>query len=98
MSAGNVFARYTEALDRADLVAMAALVHDAFRLECAGLDGIGKQAFLAAIKAQIVADLRSYPSLVRFFYISSANIRIVESECRYMIRVIFKYSHIKYTF
>jgi hypothetical protein len=77
---------------------MAALVHDAFRLECAGLDGIGKQAFLAAMKAQLVADLRSYPSLVRFFYISSAKIRIVESECRYMIRVIFKYSHIEYTF
>ena len=55
MSAGDVFARYTEALDRADLAAMAALVHDVFRLEGAGFDGIGKQAFLAAMKAQLDA-------------------------------------------
>ena len=48
----DVFARYSEALDRADLMAMAALVHDAFRLEGAGFDGIGNHAFLAAMKAR----------------------------------------------
>ena len=42
--------------------------------------------------------MRSDPNLVRFFYISSANIRIIESKCRYMIKAIFKYSHVKHTF
>ena len=35
--------------------------------------------------------MRSDPNLVDFFYISTANIRIIESKCRNMIRVIFKY-------
>jgi hypothetical protein len=43
LSARDVFARYSEALDRADLATMAALVHDAFWLEGAGFDRIGKQ-------------------------------------------------------
>ncbi len=55
MTAREVFERYSTALDRADLAAMAALVHDDFRLEGAGLDGIGKTQFLAAMKAQLDA-------------------------------------------
>jgi hypothetical protein len=55
MTAREVFERYSAALDRADLPAMAALVHDAFKLEGAGLDGIGKREFLAAMKAQLDA-------------------------------------------
>jgi hypothetical protein len=55
MSPSDVFLRYSAALDRADLPAMAALIDEAFRLEGAGLDGIGKQAFLAAMRAQLDA-------------------------------------------
>ena len=55
MTAREVFERYSAALDRADLPAMAALVHEAFRLEGAGLDGIGRTEFLAAMKAQLDA-------------------------------------------
>jgi hypothetical protein len=51
----DVFLRYSEALDRADLATMSTLVHDRFRLEGAGLDGIGKSEFLAAMKAQLDA-------------------------------------------
>lgn len=71
----EVFQRYTAALDRGDLEAMAALVHDEFRLEGAGLDGIGKPEFLAAMKAQLDAfpdysedptDLTEEGDVVRF--------------------------------
>jgi ketosteroid isomerase-like protein len=51
----EIFQHYTAALDRGDLVAMTALIHDDFRLEDAGLDGIGRPEFLAAMKAQIEA-------------------------------------------
>jgi hypothetical protein len=75
MNARDVFERYSEALGRADLAAMAALVHDAFRLEGAGLDGIGKSEFLAAMKAQLDAftgysenptDIREQGDVVHF--------------------------------
>jgi ketosteroid isomerase-like protein len=55
MGAKEVFQRYSAALDRGDLVAMAALIHDDFRLEGAGLDGIGKTEFIGAMKAQLDA-------------------------------------------
>jgi SnoaL-like domain len=55
MGAKEVFQRYSAALDRGDLVAMAALIHDDFRLEGAGLDGIGKAEFIGAMKAQLDA-------------------------------------------
>jgi hypothetical protein len=51
----EVFERYTAALDRGDLGAMATLTHDEFRLEGAGLDGIGKAEFMTAMKAQLEA-------------------------------------------
>jgi predicted ester cyclase len=55
MGPKEVFELYTAALDRGDLKAMAALIHDNFRLEGAGLDGIGKAEFLSAMKAQLEA-------------------------------------------
>ena len=55
MAPKEVFKLYTAALDRGDLDAMAALIHDNFRLEGAGLDGIGKPEFLGAMKAQLDA-------------------------------------------
>ena len=55
MGPKEIFQNYTAALDRGDLVAMTALIHDDFRLEGAGLDGIGRSEFLAAMKAQIEA-------------------------------------------
>jgi hypothetical protein len=51
----DVFELYCVALNRADLTAMAALLHDDFRLEGAGLDGIDKPKFLGAMKAQFDA-------------------------------------------
>ena len=64
MSAKEIFKLYTAALDRGDLDAMAALVHADFRLEGAGLDGIGKPEFMAAMKAQLDAfpDYSENPS------------------------------------
>lgn len=55
MTPKEVFKLYAAALDRGDLEAMAALIHDNFRLEGAGLDGIGKPEFLGAMKAQLDA-------------------------------------------
>jgi hypothetical protein len=55
MTPREVFELYTAALDRGDLKTMAALIHDNFRLEGAGLDGIGKPEFMAAMKAQLDA-------------------------------------------
>jgi len=55
MAPKEVFRLYTGALDRGHLEAMAALIHDSFRLEGAGLDGIGKPEFLGAMKAQLDA-------------------------------------------
>lgn len=55
MAAKEVFKLYTAALDRGDIDAMAALIHDDFRLEGAGLDGIGKAEFRDAMKAQMDA-------------------------------------------
>lgn len=55
MEPKEIFELYTAALDRSDLKAMAALIHDNFRLEGAGLDGIGKPEFLGAMKAQLEA-------------------------------------------
>jgi hypothetical protein len=50
-----VFQLYTAALDRGDFKTVAAFVHDDFRLEGAGLDGIGRKEFIAAMKAQMDA-------------------------------------------
>lgn len=50
-----MFRQYTKALDQGDIDGMAALVSDDFRLEGAGLDGIGKHGFMAAMKAQLDA-------------------------------------------
>lgn len=60
----EVFKLYTAALDRGDFEVMATLIHDNFRLEGAGLDGIGKPEFLAAMKAQLEAfpDYTENPS------------------------------------
>jgi hypothetical protein len=55
IGANEVFELYSAALDRGDLDAMTALIHDDFRLEGAGLDGVGKPEFLAAMKAQMEA-------------------------------------------
>lgn len=51
----ETFRQYSADLDRGDLAAMTALVHNDFRLEGAGLDGIGKPQFLAAMRAQLEA-------------------------------------------
>ena len=75
MGAKEVSERYSAAVDRGDLEAMAALVYDDFRLEGAGLDGIGKTEFIGAMKAQLDAfsdysenptDLTESGDLVRF--------------------------------
>jgi hypothetical protein len=75
MGAKEVFERYSAALHRGDLEAMTALVHDDFRLEGAGLDGIGKTEFIGAMKAQLDAfpdysenptDLTESGDIVRF--------------------------------
>ena len=55
MQAGEIFAQYSAALERGDLEAMAAFLHEDFRLEGAGLDGVGKREFIAAMKAQLDA-------------------------------------------
>jgi hypothetical protein len=55
MSALETFRQYTAAIDSGDIQAAAALVHADFRLEGAGLDGIGKADFIAAMKAQLDA-------------------------------------------
>ena len=64
MGPKEIFQRYTAALDRGDLAAMEALIHDDFRLEGAGFEGIGKPQFLAAMKAQLDAfpDYSENPS------------------------------------
>ncbi len=55
MTPREVFLAYSAALDRSELTAMTALVDDSFRLEGAGLDGIGKPEFMAAMRAQMAA-------------------------------------------
>lgn len=67
MGAKEMFRRYTKALDQGDIDGMAALVSDDFRLEGAGLDGIGKPEFMAAMKAQLDAfpDYSENPTDVR---------------------------------
>ncbi len=67
MSPLQVFLRYTAAIDRGDFKAVAAFIHDDFRLEGAGLDGIGKTAFIAAMKAQLDAfpDYSENPTDIR---------------------------------
>ena len=64
MTAREVFRRYTEAIDHGDIAAAAALVHDNFRLESAGLDGVGRPEFVAAMQAQLAAfpDYSENPS------------------------------------
>ena len=67
MKPAEVFRRFTEALDRGDIVGLASLVDEAFRLEGAGLDGVGKREFVAAMKAQIDAfpDYSENPTDIR---------------------------------
>ena len=55
MNPRDVFARYTQAIDQGDIAAAAALIADDFRLDGAGLDGIGKPQFISAMKAQLDA-------------------------------------------
>jgi hypothetical protein len=55
MTAQEIFRQYTDAIDRGDIAAAAALVDDDFRLEGAGLDGVRKPEFIAAMKAQLDA-------------------------------------------
>lgn len=55
MRAGEIFAQYTAALERGDLEAVAALLHEDFRLEGVDIDGVGKSEFIAAMKAQLDA-------------------------------------------
>lgn len=55
MSPQQVFQAYSAALDRGDFAAMTALIHDDFRLDGAGFEGIGKVEFLGAMKAQMAA-------------------------------------------
>ena len=64
MTAEDVFRRYSAALDRSDLATMASLIADDFRLDGAGLDGIGKAEFMMAMKAQLDAfpDYSENPS------------------------------------
>ena len=64
MTPTDVFRNYSAALERGDRKALAALVHDDFQLEGAGLDGIGKSAFIAAMNAQMDAfpDYSENPS------------------------------------
>jgi predicted ester cyclase len=64
MTPTDVFRNYSAALERGDRQALAALVHEDFQLEGAGLDGIGKSAFVAAMNAQMDAfpDYSENPS------------------------------------
>ena len=55
MDAREVFRQFTAAVDANDIAAMAALVHDDFRIEGAGVSGIGKGEFIAVMKAQLDA-------------------------------------------
>ena len=55
MTPRETFLSYSHALDRGDLATMASLLDEDFRLEGAGLYGIGKPDFLAAMKAQMTA-------------------------------------------
>jgi ketosteroid isomerase-like protein len=55
MTPKQVFRDYSAALARGDRQALAALVHEDFQLEGAGLDGIGKAGFIAAMNAQMDA-------------------------------------------
>lgn len=55
MGAKEVFGQHTKALDQGGIDGMAALVSDDFRLEGAGLDGIGEPEFMTAMKAQLEA-------------------------------------------
>jgi hypothetical protein len=64
MDAKEVFRQFTEAVDANDIEAMAALVHDDFRIEGAGVSGIGKREFIAVMKAQLdaIPDYSENPS------------------------------------
>jgi predicted ester cyclase len=64
MTPVEVFRSYSAALDRGDRQALAAVVHEDFQLEGAGLDGIGKAGFIAAMNAQMDAfpDYSENPS------------------------------------
>jgi hypothetical protein len=55
MTPRETFLAYAQALDRGDLAAMSSLLDENFRLDGAGLDGIGKADFQEAMKAQMTA-------------------------------------------
>jgi hypothetical protein len=55
MNAAEVFRQFTEAINRNDITAAAAAVHADFRIEGAGVNGIGKPEFIAVMKAQLDA-------------------------------------------
>ena len=64
MGAREIFRQFTAAVDTNDIDALAALVHDDFRIEGAGVSGIGKREFVAVMKAQLDAfpDYSENPS------------------------------------
>ncbi len=67
MSPSEIFLQYSAALNRGDFKGMTLLIHNDFRLEGAGLNGIGKIEFLAAMKAQMDAfpDYSENPTDIR---------------------------------
>ncbi len=55
MGAKEIFRQFSAAVDTNDIDALAALVHEDFRIEGAGVSGIGKREFVAVMKAQLGA-------------------------------------------
>ena len=86
MTSEEVFRNYSAALDSGDRQALAALVHEDFQLEGAGLDGIGKAAFIAAMNAQMDAfpDYSENPSDIeeRGDRVSFVAFKIGRASCR----------------
>jgi SnoaL-like domain len=64
VDAKEVFRQFTAAVDANDISALAALVHDDFRIEGAGVSGIGKREFVAVMKSQLdaIPDYSENPS------------------------------------
>ena len=67
MDAKAVFQKFTEAVDCGDIEALGKLVHDDFRIDGAGVTGIGKADFIAVMKAQVDAfpDYSENPSDIK---------------------------------
>lgn len=63
MGAKAVFQQFAEAVVRNNIDTVASLVHDDFRIQGAGVSGIGKSEFIAVMKAQLDA----FPDPTRSF-------------------------------